>query len=122
MDSYGYPIYLMLIEGQRNDCNLAISVLKHVHLEGCNVLADRGYNSDELIDYIYTHGAEPTIPSKKNAKFERHCDWWLYKERHLVEKLFLKLKEFRRIATRYDKYAFTYLGFICLASVLIWLK
>ena len=112
----------MLIEGQRNDCNLAIPVLKHAHLEGCNVLADRGYNSDELIDYIYTHGAEPTIPSKKNAKFERHCDWWLYKERHLVEKLFLKLKEFRRIATRYDKYAFTYLGFICLASVLIWLK
>ena len=59
----------MLSEGQRNDCNFAIPVLKHVHLEGCNVLADRGYNSDELIDYIYTHGAEPTIPSKKNAKF-----------------------------------------------------
>ena len=112
----------MLSEGQRNDCNFAIPVLKQVHLEGCNVLADRGYKSDELIDYIYTHGAEPTIPSKKNAKFERHCDWWLYKERHLVEKLFLKLKGFRRIATRYDKYAFTYLGFICLASVLIWLK
>lgn len=55
----------MLSEGQRNDCNFAIPVLKHVHLEGCNVLADRGYNSDELIDYIYTHGAEPTIPSKR---------------------------------------------------------
>ena len=57
MDSYVYPIYLMLSEGQRNDCNFPIPVLKRVYLEGCNVLADRGYNSDELIDYIYTHGA-----------------------------------------------------------------
>lgn len=122
VDSYGYPIYIMISEGQRNDINFAIPILEHVTLDGCNVLADRGYNSDELIDYIYEHGAEPTIPSKKNAKYERHCDWWLYKERHLVEKLFLKLKGFRRIATRYDKYAFTYLGFICLASILIWLK
>ncbi|MBT9653707.1 transposase, partial [Ruminococcus sp. MCC718] len=46
----------------------------------------------------------------------------LYKERHLVEKLFLKLKAYRRIATRYDKLACTYLGFLCLASILIWLK
>ena len=65
---------------------------------------------------------EPTIPSKKGAKFERRCDWWLYKERHLVEKYFLKLEGFRRIATRYDKLAFTYMGFIYLASILIWLK
>lgn len=67
------------------------------------MLADRGYDSYQLIDYVYEHGGEPTIPSKKNAKFQRLCDWWLYKERHLVEKLFLKLKAFRRIATRYDK-------------------
>lgn len=44
-------------------------------------------------------------------------DWWLYKEHHLAEKYFLKLKAFRRIATRYDKLPFTYLGFICLASI-----
>ena len=71
---------------------------------------------------IYENGGEPTIPSKKGAKFERHCDWRLYKERHLVEKYFLKLKGFRRIATRYDKLAFTYRGVVCLASILIWLK
>lgn len=91
---------MLLSGGQRNDSSFAIPVLEYVPLEDCNVLADRGYNSDELIDYIYARGAEPTIPSKKNAKFERHCDWWLYKERHLVEKLFFKLKGFRRIATR----------------------
>ncbi|MFR9101523.1 MAG: IS5 family transposase [Coprococcus phoceensis] len=122
VDAYGYPVYLMLSEGQRNDINFAIPLLEHMDIEKSSVLADRGYDSQNLIDYIYEKGAEPTIPSKKGAKFERHCDWWLYKERHLVEKYFLKLKGFRHIATRYDKLAFTYMGFICLASILIWIK
>ena len=47
----------MISEGQRNDINFAIPILEHVTLDGCNVLADRGYNSDELIEYIYEHGA-----------------------------------------------------------------
>ena len=101
---------------------MAIPLLEHAELEGSFVLADKGYDSGALIDYIYGHGAEPIIPSRKGAKFERRCDWWRYKERHLVEKLFLKLKAFRRVATRYDKYAFTYMGFLCLASILIWIK
>lgn len=122
VDAYGYPVYLMLSEGQRNDINFAIPVLEHINIEGSSVLADRGYDSQILTDYIYENGGEPTIPSKKGAKFERRCDWWLYKERHLVEKYFLKLKGFRRIATRYDKLAFTYMGFVCLASILIWIK
>jgi len=108
----------MISEGQRNDINFAIPVLEHINIEGSNVLADRGYDSNKLIDFIYGQGGEPTIPSRKGAKFERLCDWWLYKVRHLVEKLFLKLKSYRRIATRYDKLPFTYLGFICIASIL----
>ena len=122
VDAYGYPLYVMLSKGQRNDINYAIPVLEHIDIEGSNVLADRGYDSNQLLDYIYERGGEPTIPSRKDAKFEQHCDWWLYKERHLVEKYFLKLKGFRRIATRYNKLAATYLGFICIASILIWLK
>ena len=55
-------------------------------------------------------------------KRDSHVDWWLYKERHLVENYFLKLKVFRRIATRYDKLASTFLGFVCIVSILIWLK
>ena len=68
VDAYGYPVYFMISEGQRNDI------------------------------YIYSHGGEPTISSRKGAKFDRHCDWWLYKERDLVENYFLKLKVFRRIS------------------------
>ena len=122
MDAYGYPVYIMLSEGQRNDINYAIPVLDPIDIEGSQIVADRGYDSIKLLDYIYGRNGEPTIPSRTGAKFERHCDWLLYKERHLVEKYFLKLKAFRRIATRYDKLAFTYMGFICLASILIWLK
>lgn len=123
VDSYGYPVYLMVSEGQRNDITFAVPVLEQVKdMEGSQVLADRGYDSQELIGYIYGRGGEPTIPSRKGAKYERKCDWWLYKERHLVENLFLKLKGFRRIAARYDKLACTYLGFLCIASILIWLK
>ena len=122
MDSYGNPVNVMLSEGQRNDINYAQPLLEQLNIEGCHILADRGYDSNELIDYIYDHGGEPTIPSRKCNSFERHCDWWLYKERHLVEKYFLKLKAYRRIATRYDKLAYTYLVFICIASILIWLK
>ena len=123
----------MISEGQRNDINYAIPLLDHIEIDGSKVLADRGYDSNQLIDYkklperdaiyyIYDHGGEPTIPSRRGAKFERRCDWWFYKERHLVENYFLKLKAFRRIATRYDKLAFTYLGFLCIVSILIWLK
>lgn len=112
----------MISEGQRNDINYAIPLLDHIEIDGSKVLADRGYDSNQLIDYIYDHGGEPTIPSRRGAKFERRCDWWFYKERHLVENYFLKLKAFRRIATRYDKLAFTYLGFLCIVSILIYLN
>ncbi len=63
----------MLSEGQRNDINFAIPVLEHINIEGSNVLADRGYDSYKLVGYIYENGGGSTIPSKKGAKFERHC-------------------------------------------------
>ena len=84
----------MLSEGQRNDINYAIPLLEQVDIKESDLLADRGYDSNKLMDYIYAHGGEPTIPSRKGAKFDRYCDWHLYKERHLVENYFLKLKAF----------------------------
>ena len=122
MDSYGYPLYLRISEGQRSEMKFAIPVLSPISLEGNTVLADRGYNYKPLMDYIQKQGGKYIIPSKKNAKIQRACDWYHYKERHLVENFFLKLKCYRRIATRYDKLACTYLGFLCLASIRIWLK
>lgn len=119
VDSYGYPVYFMISEGQRNDINYATPLLDHIRIDGSKVLADRGYDSNQSMDYIYDHGGKPTVPSRRGAKFERRFNWWLYKERHLVENYFLKLKAFHRIATHYDKLAFTYLGFLCIVSILI---
>ena len=112
----------MLSEGQRNDINYAIPVMEHVNINGSFVLADKGYDSNKFIDYIYENNGEPVIPSRKNAKFQRKYDKWLYMERHLVEKFFNKIKSFRRIATRYDKLACTYAEFLCIASILVWIK
>ncbi len=112
----------MLSEGQEHDSKYAINILENLEIEGSNILGDKGYDSGEIIDYIHRNKAFATIPSKSNRKVKRECDWWIYKERHLVEKYFLKLKNFRRIATRYDKLAHAFLGFICIASILIWLK
>lgn len=75
VDSYGNPVRLMISEGQRNDITCAILLLEQIDIEGSHVLADRGYDSSHLIAYIYDHGGEPTIPSRKGAKFERRCDW-----------------------------------------------
>ena len=82
----GLLSHKMCIRDRRNDINYAIPLLDQIEINGSNVLADRGYDSNKLLDYVYARGGEPTIPSRKGAKFERHCDWWLYKERHLVEK------------------------------------
>ncbi len=122
MDALGLPVYFLLSEGQKHDAAFATEVLSHVDITGSDVLADKGYDSDAIIDFIYDHGGEPTIPSKINRAFQRRCDWWLYKERHLIENFFLKLKNFRRVATRYDKLSFTFAGFVCIASILLWLK
>ena len=65
----------MISEGQRNDINYAIPLLDHVNPNGSNVLADRGYDCNNLIDYIYAHGGEPTIPSRKGAKLNAIANW-----------------------------------------------
>ena len=115
-------MYFTLSEGQESDSKYAIPVLTEVDIDGSDVLADKGYDADKIIDFIYENGGEPTIPSKANRLFQRMCDWWLYKERHLVECFFQKLKNYRRIATRYDKLASVFAGFVCIASIGIWLN
>ncbi len=86
------------------------------------VLADKGYDADYVIAKAHSIGAQAVIPSKSNRTVERFYDKDLYKERNLVERLFNKLKNFRRVATRYDKTSSAYLAFVHLASICIWLN
>jgi transposase len=85
-------------------------------------MGDKAYASKEIRDYITQHGATYAIPPKSNASNPWECDWWQYKERHLVECFFNKLKHFRRVATRYDKLIQRFKTFVYLAAVMILLK
>lgn len=122
VDGLGNPIYLQLSAGNIHDSTAAVDVLSHVDISDSTVLADRAYGTKEILDYLQTNDADYAIPPKRNTRIPWRCDWWLYKERHLVECFFLKLKHFRRVATRYDKLASSFLAFIYLASSFILLK
>ncbi|MGZ8932844.1 MAG: transposase [Halobacteriota archaeon] len=75
------------------------------------LLADKGYDSDAFIQAITEKGLEPVIPPKSNSNHPRICDWAVYKERHLIECFFSKMKHYRRVFSCYDKTAKSYMGF-----------
>ena len=85
-------------------------------------LADKGYDSDALVETLQERGITPVIPSKANRKQPRKTDFALYRERNLVERFFCKLKQYPAIATRYDKLANTFLAAVALVCVLFWLN
>jgi len=81
------------------------------------MLADKGYDSDAVRETLLLHNILPVIPPKANRRDPAPCDYRRYRDRNQVERLFNRLKQFRRIATRYDKTARSFLGFLCLAAV-----
>ena len=119
-DALGNPVRLIGSPGQRNDIAFA-----HELIEGFApdvTIADKGYDADHLCDRIAETGGEVVIPPKRNRTFKRPYDADLYKERNIIERFFNKLKQFRRVATRYDKLLANFMGFVKLAAIAIWLK
>jgi transposase len=90
-------------------------------LKNSYVIADKGYDSQGFVRTIRNQGGIPVIPSRRNANKPRKYDHCLYKDRHLVENFFLKLKNNRRIATRFEKNLSLFLAMVHLACILIWL-
>lgn len=86
------------------------------------VVADRGYDSNAVIDLIRQTGAEAAIPSTSQRTVRRSVDMAIYRQRNLVERYFCKLKQFRRVATRFDKLARNFLAAVLLASTRLWLR
>jgi putative transposase len=82
-------------------------------------LADKGYDADHLCNALAERGAQVVIPPKRNRALKRSYDRELYKERNLIERFFNKLKQFRRVATRYDKLLVNFMGFVKLAAIAI---
>ena len=85
------------------------------------MLADKGYDGDDVRSALLMRGILPVIPPKANRKEPVPCDFRRYRDRNRIERMFNKLKKFRRIAMSYDKTAVSYLGFLCLAAAKLWL-
>ena len=85
-------------------------------------LADKAFDGDELRAELDRRGVTAVIPPKANRKQPTACDLDMYKWRHLVENFFAKLKQFRRVATRYEKTARTHLAVVTLAATVLWLR
>lgn len=112
----------MLTAGNVEDFDVAVELLSRIDISDSNVLADKAYGTSKILDYIQVNDGEYTIPPKVNLNRPWFCDWHIYKERHVIECFFQKLKWFRRIATRYDKLDDVFLASVFLASIVILLK
>ena len=120
VDALGQALRFCLTPGQRHDITQASDLLSD--FRGANVIADKGYDSNALISQLEEQWCMPVIPARSNCKNPREYDAHLYKERHLIEIFFNKLKHFRRVFSRFDKRASSYAGFVAYASFILWLR
>ena len=121
VDGLGNPVVLLLSPGNDHDSLHAVELMEMTDITGVNMLGDKAYGTKEILAYIKEYGATVVIPPKSNAKEPWEVDYYLYKERHLVECFFQKMKWFRRVATRYDKLDKSFLAFVYMAAIMIWL-
>ncbi len=121
-DALGNPTGFHLTAGQEHDL-VGSDALMSVLTQADAVLADKAYDADDRMRKKLTeNGCKVVIPFRKNRLKPQDYDKNLYKERHLIENFFAKLKQYRAIATRYDKTDTHFLGAIYLASTVIWLN
>jgi transposase len=119
VDGLGNPLHIHLTPGNLHDITEAPTLIEHA--QGRNFIADKGYDSAKVVDAIERKGMTAVIPSKADRTIQRKIDLHVYKERHLVENFFCKIKRDRRVATRYEKTAVNCLGFVLFASLRVWL-
>ena len=120
-DGHGRPPILLLTEGQMSDYKGAALML-NVLPRAKELLGDKGYDADRFRKALTERGTTVCIPSKSNRKIQIEHDRVLYRERHKIENMFGRLKDWRRIHTRYDRCAHTFMSAICIAAtVIFWL-
>ena len=117
-DANGQPIRLILTGGQAADSPQGIPLLSGIKAN--YVIADKGYDSDAILDFVEAQGAIAVIPPRSNRRVIRTYDKEVYKERNLIERAFNKLKQWRRIATRYDRRSLYFLAVLHLAAAVTW--
>ncbi len=112
------PLRAIITQGTTADCTQAVALIDGFTAE--NLLADKGYDADAILEQAEKQGMTPVIPPKKNRKKQRRFDKELYKARHLVENAFLYLKQWRGIATRYAKNTASFLAAIHIRCIFLW--
>ena len=110
---------MFLSQGATSDYKGARSLMDDLP-KAKHLLADRGYDANWIRQTLRHKGIEPCIPPKKNRKVSIAYDKKLYRQRHRIENTFAKLKDWRRIATRYDRCAHTFMSAITIAAIVIW--
>jgi transposase len=113
-------VRLILTAGQESDISQGEKLIDGVPFEVA--IADKGYDSKKLVRAIRARGAEAVIPSLSNRKEQRAYDRERYKDRNLAERFWKKSKQYRRVATRYEKTARNFLAFVHVASIMVLLK
>lgn len=114
------PLYFTITAGQESDYNEAIRLIKSK--KPAHIIADRGYDSDEILDFIESRGKNAIIPPRSNRIFQRSIDLNAYKMRNHIERLFGRLKQHRRLATRFEKNLVNYASIVFLVCSLMWLN
>ena len=120
VDALGFPLRFILTGGQVHDSQQADALVEGFDFD--KLLADKGYDSDRFRAVISAAGAEAVMPSIASRSTAIGYDAHTYKERNLVERFFCSIKQFRRIATRYEKTATSYAGMLHLAAAMVWLR
>ncbi|MBZ0325128.1 MAG: IS5 family transposase [Alphaproteobacteria bacterium] len=118
-DQHGRPVAFALTPGNVHDLVGAATMLERIPTPA-KLLADRAYDARKLRDWLTARGCEPVIPPNPTRKHPHTYDRSAYKARNLIERMFCRLKDFRRVATRYDKRADTFLAAVLIAATLIW--
>jgi putative transposase len=114
-------VHAVLGAGQQHDCWRALELLRAIRKTG-KVLADKAYDTNQVLAAVEALGAEAVIPSQPRRWVAQPVDLLCCRQRNRIERLMSRLKQFRRLATRYDKTASSYLGFVHFICILLWLR
>ena len=120
VDAPGNPLRFAVTPGQDSDIGAAPELIAGI--PAGRVLADKGYDSDAFVEAVEKAGAEAVIPPRSNRVAPREYDRHWYKDRNLVERFFNKIKNCRRVATRYEKTKRNFEGFLHIAGIMVWLS
>ena len=120
VDALGNPLRVLLTPGQSHELTQAQALIAGLPAE--IIIADKAFDADAFRAHLASRHIAAVIPSNRSRAQTVPHDPELYKERHVVECFINKIKHFRRIATRYEKTAYTYLSMICIAAMMIWLR